>query len=63
MPAATLHVSVRTHHVIVGIFDSSEGEDTQQGEGCGDGSQGGDLRDQLEDQQAEKVKICKMQSL
>ena len=46
-----------TYHVIIGVLDSCERQHTKQGQGCRDGRQGGDLRDQLEDQQAEEVEV------
>ena len=46
-----------TYHVIIGVLDSCEWEDSQQGQGRRDRSQGGDLGDQLEDQQTEEVEV------
>ena len=40
-------VSVRTHHVIVGVLDGGEGQHSEQGQGGGDRSQGRDLGDKL----------------
>ena len=38
----------RLYHIVIGVFDSCEGEDSKKRKGCRDWSQTGDLRYQLE---------------
>ena len=53
------HQLPATYHVIIGVLDSSKGQDAQQRQSRGDRSQGGDLGDELEDQQTEEVEVCR----